>query len=148
MSSEIAFCETLRKTIACLDYGDRRLLNQFSLTAPRYYALKRIYENPGVSLTTLSALMLIDKSSTTRLIRSIEEEGLVRRLRSESDGRTYSLYLSESGKKLFQSASAAHDRYAQDRFSDLDIDIEALVNHLEAVIHSLEREAKREELRR
>jgi len=142
MSSQIAFCQALRKTIACIDGGDRRVLNQFSLTAPRYYALKRIHENPGASLTTLSALMLIDKSSATRLIRSMEDEGLVRRLQSESDRRTCCLYLSESGKKLFKSASAAHDRYAQERFSGLDIDVEVLVSDLEAVIHSLEREAK------
>src|SRR4030043_1955564 len=98
MSSEIAFREALRKTIARLDCGERQLLHQFSLTPPRYYALKRIYENPGVSLTTLSALMLIDKSSTTRLIRSMEVGGLVRRLQSESDRRTCCLYLSESGR--------------------------------------------------
>ena len=142
MSSQIAFCQALRKTIACIDGGDRRVLNQFSLTAPRYYALKRIHENPGASLTTLSALMLIDKSSATRLIRSMEDEGLVRRLQSESDRRTCCLYLSKSGKKLLQSASAAHDRYAQERFSGLGIDVEGLVSDLEAVIHSLEREAK------
>ena len=139
MSSEIAFREALRKTIARLDCGERQLLHQFSLTPPRYYALKRIYENPGVSLTTLSVLMLIDKSSTTRLIRSMEEEGLVRRARSETDRRTYGLSLSESGKKLYRSASAAHERYAQNRFSDLDIDVEALANDLEVLAHSLER---------
>jgi DNA-binding MarR family transcriptional regulator len=83
--------------------------------------------------------MLIGKSTTTRLIRSIEEEGLVRRLRSESDPRAYCLYLTELGKNLFESASAAHDRNAQDRFSGLDIDVKVLVNALEAVIHSLER---------
>jgi DNA-binding MarR family transcriptional regulator len=83
--------------------------------------------------------MLIGKSSTTRLIRSIEEGGPVRRLRSESDPRGYCLYLGELGKKLLQSASAAHDRYAEDRFSGLDIDVKVLVNDLEAVIHSLER---------
>jgi DNA-binding MarR family transcriptional regulator len=148
MLRETAFREALRKVIACLEDGDRQLLTQFSLTAPRYYALKRIHENPGISLTTLSALMLTDKSSTTRLIRSIEEEGLVRRLRSKSDRRTYSLYLSGSGKKLLQSASAAHDRYSVDRLSDLDIDVEALVDDLEVLAHSLEREVKRVETRR
>lgn len=98
MSNEIAFCEALRRIVASIDHGDRQLLSQFSLTVPRYYALKRICENPGGSLTTLSALMLIDKSSTTRLIKSIEEEGLVRGLRSISDRRNYGLYLSKSGK--------------------------------------------------
>jgi DNA-binding MarR family transcriptional regulator len=148
MSGEIAFCEALRKTIARLDCGDRQLLNRFSLTTPRYYALKRIYENPGVSLTTLSALMLVDKSCATRLIRTMEQEGLVRRVRSESDRRTYWLDLTESGRKLYRSASAAHDRYAQKRFSEIDIDVEALVGDLEMLADSLGREAKRVELRR
>ena len=137
MSREVAFYETLKKIIACIDNGDRQLLNQFGLTAPRYYALKHIHENPGISLTTLSALMLNDKSCTTRLTRSMQEEGLVRRRQSETDRRTHCLYLSESGEQLFRRASAARDAHLQDRFSDLDIDVGALVDNLEVIIHSL-----------
>ena len=144
MSSETAFFETLKETISCIGNDDRQFLHQFSLTIPRYYALKHIHKNMGVSLTTLSALMLNDKSSTTHLIRSIEE-GLVRQRRSESDRRTYCPSLSDSGQQLFQHASAAHDTYTWDRFSGLDIDVEALVNDLVVIIHSLERDSKREE---
>jgi DNA-binding MarR family transcriptional regulator len=144
MSSAIVFCETLKRINTCIDCGDRQLLNQFSLTVPRYYALKHIHENPGISLTTLSALMLIDKSNTTRLIRSIKEEGLVRQLRSEKDRRTHRLFLSELGMELLQRASEAHNKYTQDRFSDVDIDVGALTSNLNLLIRSLERELKRE----
>ena len=139
MSTEIAFYETLKKIVACIDNGDRQLLNQFGLTAPRYYALKHIHENPGLSLTTLSALMLNDKSSTTRLTRSMQEDGLVRRSQSESDRRTCCLYLSESGQQVLQRASVARDKYTEDRFSVLDVDVEALLGDLVAIVHSLER---------
>jgi DNA-binding MarR family transcriptional regulator len=145
MCSEIVFCETLKRVTSCIDNGDRQLLNRFHLTVPRFYALKHIFENPGISLTTLSALMCIDKSNTTRLIRSINEEGLVRRLRSESDRRTCCLYLSELGEELLKSASVAHNKYTQDRFSNLHIDVKTLVNDLEVIIHSLERDLNREE---
>lgn len=131
MPNDIAFYETLKKIVACIDNGDRQVLNQFSLTVLRYYALKHIQENPGISLTNLSTLMLNDKSSTTRLIRSMQEEGLVQRYRSESDRRTYCLYLSELGKQLYQRASEAHNAYIQDRYSNLDVDIKALVSNLE-----------------
>jgi DNA-binding MarR family transcriptional regulator len=144
MSAEIAFYETLKKVIACIDNGDRQLLSRFGLTVPRYYALKHIHENPGVSLTTLSALMYNDKSSATRLTRSMQEEGLVRRRRSESDRRAYHLYLSESGKQLLQRASAARDIYTLDRFSDIDVDVEALAGDLVVIIDSLEGESKLE----
>jgi DNA-binding MarR family transcriptional regulator len=144
MDTEFAFYESLKKIVACIDYGDRQLLHRYSLTVPRYFVLKHIHENPGISLTALSSLMFIDKSNTTRLINSIKEEGLVQRLRSESDHRTYCLYLSELGQELFLRASAAHNQYIQDRFSDIDMDVEVLINHLEALLRSLERECERE----
>jgi DNA-binding MarR family transcriptional regulator len=132
-------------TIACIDSGDRHLFNQFSLTAPCYFSIKRIHENPGVSLTTLIALILIDKNSTTCLIRNINEQGSDRRPRSESERPIYYPHLSYSGKQLFQRASSAHNTYTQDRFSDLDIDVDALGKDLEVIIHSQERELKRVE---
>jgi DNA-binding MarR family transcriptional regulator len=144
MSAEIAFYDTLKKITACIDNSDRQLLGQFGLTVPRYHALKHIHENPGVSLTTLSGLMLNDKSSATRLTRSMQEEGLLQRHRSESDRRTYCLYLSELGTQLLQRASAAHESFTQDRFSDLDVDVEALVNDLAVIVRSLERELNQE----
>jgi DNA-binding MarR family transcriptional regulator len=142
MSCEFVFYESLKKIVACIEYGDRRFLSEFDLTSLRFYALKHIDENPGISLTTLSALMLNDKSSTTRLIRSLQEEGLVQRYRSESDYRTYCLYLSELGKQRYERASAAYDIYTRDRFSNVKIDIEGLINGLVVIIDSLEHEVK------
>jgi DNA-binding MarR family transcriptional regulator len=89
-------------------------------------------------------LMYNDKSSATRLTRSMQEEGLVQRCRSESDRRAYHLYLSESGKQLLQRASAARDIYTLDRFSDIDVDVEALAGDLVVIIDSLEGESKLE----
>lgn len=138
MSTEIAFYDTLKRITACIDNNDRHLLSQFGLTVPRYHALKYIHENPGVSLTALSALMRNDKSSATRLTRSMQEEGLVQRHRSESDRRTYCLYLSQVGEQLLERASAAHRSCTQDRLSDLDVDVEALVSDLAVIVRSLE----------
>ncbi len=56
--------------------------------------------------------------------------------------------LGHQKSEAFFSASAAHDRYAQKRFSEIDIDVEALVNDLEMLADSLGREAKRVEPRR
>jgi DNA-binding MarR family transcriptional regulator len=138
----------LKQIIAYIDNGERRLLNQFNLTVPRYYALKHIHENPGISLTDLSALMLNDKSNTSRLIRNIQEAGLTIRCRSESDRRTSSLYLSESGEQLFERASAAHEIYTKDRFSGLNADVEVLLDHLLPIKRTLEQESDGEEQRR
>jgi len=138
MSSEVVLYDVLKKIFSCIDSGDRQLLNQFDLTVPRYCALKHIHENPGISLTDLSALMLNDKSNTTRLIRNIQEGGLVVRRRSESDRRVFCLYLSESGEQRFQRASEIHEMYIRERFSAVDIEIDALVNDLLILNRKLE----------
>ena len=140
MSSEIALHDTLKETTFFIENGDRQLLEQFNLTIPRYYILKHVNENPGISLTRLSLLMRTDKSNTTRLIQNLQEEGLIARRRNELDRRTFCLYLSEKGKQLYCRASAAHEMYTQDRFSAPNIEIDALLDNLVAMNHRLERD--------
>lgn len=145
MSSEIALYDTLKATTFFIDNGDRQLLDQFKLTVPRYYVLKHTHENPGISLTRLSLLVRTDKSNTTRLIRKMQDDGLIERRRSESDHRTFCLCLSEEGEQLFQRAVAAHETYTQERFSAPNIEIDALLSNLVAINHKLERDLKGEE---
>ncbi|MEW6718547.1 MAG: MarR family transcriptional regulator [Chloroflexota bacterium] len=116
-----------------LDDGDRRFLNQFELSIPRFFSLKHIHDNPGISLTQLSIFMLSHKSNITRLVQGLETEGLVVRERDETDARTYQLYLTEAGQSLFNKASAAHGLFNQERFSNLDGNFEKLLQALNSV---------------
>jgi DNA-binding MarR family transcriptional regulator len=106
----------LNEIFLILDDGDRRLLRQFSLTTPRYYALVHIGDRPGLSLSELSNLMLCDKSNATRIIRGLETEGLAYRLPHETDGRSIRLYLSQSGQAVRDKAIEAHNSYNRLRF--------------------------------
>jgi DNA-binding MarR family transcriptional regulator len=110
----------LNEIYLILDDGDRRLLSQFSLTPPRYYALVHLGDRPGMSLSELSNLMLCDKSNATRIIRSLEADGLVYRLPHETDGRSIRLFLSQEGQELRKRSIRAHNRYNHQRF-DKDI---------------------------
>ena len=107
----------LNEIFILLDDGDRHLLSQFNLSIPRYYVLVHLGNEPGLSLSRLSELMICDKSNATRIIRGMETEGLVRRKRHESDGRTYRLYLTEKGETLRQKATQAHDAYTVERLT-------------------------------
>ena len=130
--------QTLKEIYFYLDNGDRQLLEAYHLTIPRFYALRNIGENPGLSMTQLSRLMLSDKSNITRLVKSIEEEGLIRREQGLRDKRKQRLFLSTKGANILAKAASAHDSLIQQRFSELSIRNEDLIEHLGEIKRHLE----------
>jgi len=128
----------LNEIYLIIDDGDRRVLSQFNLTPPRYYALVHLGDRPGMSLSELSNLMLCDKSNATRIIKGLEAEGLVYRLPHETDGRTIRLFLSQAGQKVRRKSIKAHAHYNQQRFnSEVVIDEEELRTELVQLKNSL-----------
>jgi DNA-binding MarR family transcriptional regulator len=112
--------DLINEIFLILDDGDRRLFDQFALTTPRFYALMHLGAQPGMSLSELSKLMLCDKSNATRIIKSMEADGLVLRQPHETDGRTLRLYLTPEGFERLEHAMAAHRRFNQMRLEVLD----------------------------
>lgn len=108
----------LKEIFLLLDDGDRRLLANFDLTVPRFYALLHLGDNPGLSVSELSDLMFCDKSNVTRLIKTLEADGLVYRLPHDSDGRVLCLYLTPKGEGLRKNVLAAHRDRNERRFNN------------------------------
>lgn len=100
-----------------LDDGDQQLFARYDLSGSRYYILYHLGERPGLSVSQLSTAMFCDKSNITRLVRAMEEEGLVSRRPHESDGRSLRLFLTEPGAALRDRMLTAHARLNQERFS-------------------------------
>lgn len=76
--------------------GDHYLGSEYSVTQARIFF--EIYENEGCSAAHIAQLMNIDKSYLSRILKSHEKNGYLRRERSETDSRSYRLYLTETGK--------------------------------------------------
>lgn len=130
MDTEMNLYTTFKEIYFTLDNGDRRLLEGYNLSVPRFYLLKHIAENPGITLTQLSIRMLTDKSNITRLIKGVEAEGLVTKVQHETDGRALSLYITESGQRILSSALAAHSNFTQERFAPIRENIDGLLTNL------------------
>jgi DNA-binding MarR family transcriptional regulator len=130
MDDEVSLYTTLKDIYFSIDDGDRQLLEGYRLSVPRYYLLKHISENPGITLTQLSSLMLTDKSNITRLIKSVEFDGLVCKQKHETDGRAISLYLTEAGCALASEAVSAHDAFTARRFSPIHAQVNGILSEL------------------
>jgi DNA-binding MarR family transcriptional regulator len=64
-----------------------------------------IDQNPGTSQSSVSDALGIQKANFVSLIAELADRGLVRRRKSETDGRTYSLGLTPRGRSLLENAA-------------------------------------------
>ncbi|HSM58207.1 MAG TPA: MarR family transcriptional regulator [Candidatus Sulfomarinibacteraceae bacterium] len=116
MAQANALYNLLKEIFLLLDDGDRRLMAQYELTPPRFYALIHLGERPGLSVSELSNLMFCDKSNITRLIKGLEAEDLVWRRPHETDGRVVRLFLTGAGETKRQAVLEAHHARNRQRF--------------------------------
>ena len=138
MTDAQALYALLKEIFLILDDGDRQLFGQFELSPSRYYALVHLGDSPGLSLSTLSELMLCDKSNATRIVKGLEAEGLVTRRPHETDGRAIRLYLTEAGDLLRSRAVTAHEQYNQGRLKSVaNGDGDSLLGDLDQLKRSL-----------
>jgi len=71
-----------------------------TITPPRFTALVIVGANPGISQSTLGAVLGIARSGAMYLTEWMVVRGLVERRPVPSDGRSWGLHLTEQGRKI------------------------------------------------
>src|SRR6056297_2455539 len=66
---------------------------------PRNF-LAALYLREGISQDELSECLMMDKTTTARAVKKLEDAGYVTRSREERDRRYYHLYLTDKGRAL------------------------------------------------
>ncbi len=70
------------------------------ITPPRYTALLILERNPGISQTTLGAVLGTARSGAMLLADWLQQRGLAKRRRRADDGRAWKLFLTARGAAL------------------------------------------------
>lgn len=92
--------------------------SQYSVTETRIlFELKR---NEAMSANQLTALLKLDKSYASRIIRNFEKKGLVTRTPVSSDRRSLMIKLTPKGESETEMLIALTDREILKRISSLD----------------------------
>ena len=107
--------------------------------------LECLAERDGRTAKEICAECILDKSTMTGLLTRMEDRGLVRREAHESDGRSYRVFLTESGRDYagrIAAITANSDATATKGMSEADR--EALRDGLRRIIANL-REAETRE---
>lgn len=75
-------------------------LQEYNLGSGQFHFLMMLYNKDGVNQKTLAETLHIDKATSARAIKKLEEQGFVTRIRDANDRRNYNVFLTEKAKKL------------------------------------------------
>lgn len=116
----------------------RHMRTEHDTTLPRFDVLAALYRNrAGLSMSDLSALLLVSNGNSTTVVNRLEKDGFVLRTVSEKDRRTVTVTLTPSGLAHFETLAADHEREINRLFSTLPDDA---VDTLTALLKQMDRE--------
>jgi MarR family transcriptional regulator, organic hydroperoxide resistance regulator len=76
------------------------LLDKLHLTYPQYLVMLALWERDGSMVSELGAQLSLDSGTLTPLLKRLEANGLVTRLRDVADERRVHITLTPAGRKL------------------------------------------------
>ena len=78
----------------------RKPLEKLGLTYTQYVVMMALWERDGMTEGELGKKVRLDSGTLTPLLKRLEKQGCLRRVRPDSDERRLALYLTEAGLAL------------------------------------------------
>lgn len=86
-------------------------VSKFGIKSGQIMFLIDLYKQDGKSQEEISESLQIDKASTAKAIRKLEEEGYVTRAKDKEDKRFNSIYLTDKSKELKKDIYGVFDEW-------------------------------------
>ena len=94
--------ETIDYHVRAVWYAIYRMYNQvaskYDVTTSIGFVLLNIHSEEGTPATKIAPLMGLESRSLTRMLKSMEEKGLIYKQKDEIDGRSVRIFLTGKGK--------------------------------------------------
>ncbi len=113
-----------QKIHVLLDDGDRRGLQDSDLTTSQYNLLMHLgaQGNNSLTITNLADLLICSRSNATRMVRRLEDQGLVTSERDTQDRRLVLVSLTPKGRQKYLEAEKLHHAAVMRRMTALSAD--------------------------
>ena len=99
-------CFALYSTSLAMTKAYKPLLENLGLTYPQYLAMLVLWESDDLTVKEIAARLSLDSATMTPLLKRLEAQGYVERLRGVEDERQVHIRLTDTGRELKQSARA------------------------------------------
>ena len=93
-------CFALYSTGLAMNKVYRKLLRKLDLTYPQYLVMLVLWERDGLMVSELGERLFLDSGTLTPLLKRLEANGLVGRIRDVGDERRVHINLTAAGRKL------------------------------------------------
>lgn len=90
----------VRDTNLAIGKALRRNLAAYGMTLGQYYFMRALWIEEGLSQRGMSRRVGTTEPTTASVLRLLEKNGLVRRVRNRKDRRTINIYLTKKGRDL------------------------------------------------
>ncbi|ROU02213.1 MarR family transcriptional regulator [Marinobacter sp. R17] len=97
---ENQLCFALHSTSLLMTKVYKPFLKELGLTYPQYLAMLVLWESNGITVGEMSKRLLTDSGSLTPLLKRLEADGLLKRVRRQADERVVELHLTEAGRAM------------------------------------------------
>ncbi len=88
------------------------MLDKLGLTYPQYLVMMVLWEKDGQPVNDIAKRLFLETNTVTPLLKRMEAEGLVERLRDEADGRKVLVRLTAAGRALEAAAASVPEGLA------------------------------------
>jgi DNA-binding MarR family transcriptional regulator len=115
------------------------LLDKLGITYPQYLVLMVLWETDKITVNEISQKLILNNNTITPLLKRMEQQGIIKRQRSESDERKVNIELSKKGKQMKTEAARIPEKLAASLISET-LKIEELIdlkNKLDSLIKFL-----------
>jgi DNA-binding MarR family transcriptional regulator len=136
------YLRTLRALARCFQAFERHSaahIRSLGLTPSQFDIVATLGNTPGMTFRQLGEETLITKGTLTGVVDRLEARGLVRRVGSETDGRSTLVQLTARGEAEFARAYPAHIAHLKKPFAALTAgDLDALEGMLDRLAAAFE----------
>lgn len=80
-------------------------LKPLGITYTQYIVFLVLWEEDGITIGELGKKLYLDNGTLTPMLKKMENEGFIERIRSKVDERVVCVYLTPKGKELIEKAS-------------------------------------------
>lgn len=115
-------------------------LSEFSLTYPQYLVMAELWKTDGLRVNQIGEKLNLDSGTLTPLLKKLESQNYVKRVRGEADERTVTAELTYPGKSLqsrVEESLAKLDQVLAEKFTDnpteLNQTIQGLLEQLQTI---------------
>lgn len=98
-------------------YLDKKL-KEIDLNSSQHFYIIKIFENPGITQDKLMGSIHLNPSNITRALCQLEKLKFIKRVPKKDDKRTYHLYLTDKGEKVYPLVNKIIDDWCKEILSD------------------------------